>query len=128
MYMQKVPIRMSTCTCKRYQSGRVHVHVKGTNQDEYMYMYMVPIRTSICTCTRYAIDKYTNVSHIRFTICLIYSSIRYGDIHPLLEGENWFSIVCMLWDIVMFGYILGGLASMLTNQSMLRACSLCRYH
>ena len=52
---------------------------------------------------------------------IVYTSIRYGDIHPLLEGEKWFSIVCMLWGIVMFGYILGGLASMLTNQDTLRA-------
>ena len=46
---------------------------------------------------------------------------RYGDIHPLLELEKWFAIVCMLWGIVMFGYILGGLASILTNQDAQRA-------
>lgn len=45
----------------------------------------------------------------------------YGDIHPLLEGEKWFSILCMLWGTVMFGYILGGLASMLSNSDAQRA-------
>ncbi len=46
---------------------------------------------------------------------------RYGDIHPLREGEKWFAIFSMLWGVVMFGYILGGLASMLTNQDSQRA-------
>ena len=79
-------------------------------------MYVIPIRSF--TCTGHFL--YGNPNHTTFT-CIIYTSIRYGDIHPLLEGEKWFSIVCMLWGIVMFGYILGGLASMLTNQDTLRA-------
>lgn len=47
--------------------------------------------------------------------------IRYGDIHPVTIGEKWFSIITTIWGITMFGYILGGLASMLTNSDAMRA-------
>ena len=36
-------------------------------------------------------------------------------------GEQWYSILVMLWGVVLFGYVLGGLASILTNNDAQRA-------
>ena len=45
----------------------------------------------------------------------------YGDILPTLSAEKWVSVVSMLWGVVLFGYILGGLASTLTTSDAQRA-------
>ena len=47
---------------------------------------------------------------------------RYGDITPKTTLEKWVAVVCMLWGVVLFGYILGELASMLTNADAQRTC------
>ena len=49
----------------------------------------------------------------------IFSS--YGDILPNTSGEKWVATVCMLWGVVLFGYILGDLASLLTNADAQRS-------
>ena len=46
---------------------------------------------------------------------------RYGDIVPITAEEKWVATLCMVWGVVLFGYILGGLASMLTNSDAQRA-------
>ncbi|RMX52130.1 hypothetical protein pdam_00015158 [Pocillopora damicornis] len=44
------------------------------------------------------------------------TSTGYGDLHAATIGEKWFSIFAMLTGIgLFFGFILGGMASMLTN-------------
>ena len=48
-------------------------------------------------------------------------SHRYGDIHAVSEAEKWYSLLSMLWDVVMFGIILGTLASVFTNHDATRA-------
>ena len=46
----------------------------------------------------------------------------YGDLHAVTLEEKWFSIVAMLVGIgLFFGFILGGMASMLTNLDSQRA-------
>lgn len=47
--------------------------------------------------------------------------ISYGDILPTTSGEKWVSVMAMLWGVVLFGYILGGLASTLTTSDAQRA-------
>ena len=45
----------------------------------------------------------------------------YGDILPHTSEEKWVATVCMLWGVVLFGYILGDLASLLTNADAQRS-------
>ena len=46
----------------------------------------------------------------------------YGDLHAVTMEEKWFSTVAMLVGIgLFFGFILGGMASMLTNLDSQRA-------
>ena len=45
----------------------------------------------------------------------------YGDILPNTPEEKWVATVCMLWGVVLFGYILGDLASLLTNADAQRS-------
>ena len=45
----------------------------------------------------------------------------YGDILPNTSLEKWLSTLFMLWGVILFGYILGELASMLTNADAQRA-------
>ena len=46
----------------------------------------------------------------------------YGDLHAVTLQEKWFSIFAMLVGIgLFFGFILGGMASMLTNLDSQRA-------
>ena len=46
----------------------------------------------------------------------------YGDLHAVTLEEKWFSIFAMLVGIgLFFGFILGGMASMLTNLDSQRA-------
>ena len=87
-YMNTYMCKVPIRTCTRYQSRQVYVHVKDTQ-------------------TYLTLDS----PHV------LYSSIRHGDIHPLLERKE-----------VVLCYILGCLASTLTDQSILRAHILCRYH
>lgn len=47
-------------------------------------------------------------------------SFSYGDIHAMRQSEKFFSLVVMLWGVVMYGYILGGVASTLTNLGAVR--------
>ena len=47
---------------------------------------------------------------------------RYGDITPKTTFEREVAIICMLWGVVLFGYILGELASLLTNADAQRTC------
>ncbi|CAH3024940.1 unnamed protein product, partial [Porites evermanni] len=50
------------------------------------------------------------------------TSTGYGDLHAVTEGEKWFSVCAMLVGIgLFFGFILGGMASMLTNLDSQRA-------
>lgn len=51
-----------------------------------------------------------------------HSPSRYGDITPKTTLEKWVAVACMLWGVVLFGYILGELASMLTNADAQRTC------
>ena len=50
---------------------------------------------------------------------LIFSS--YGDVLPNTPNEKWVATVCMLWGVVLFGYILGDLASLLTTADAQRS-------
>lgn len=50
------------------------------------------------------------------------SRFRYGDITPKTIPEKCIAVACMLWGVVLFGYILGELASMLTNADAQRTC------
>lgn len=52
----------------------------------------------------------------------------YGDILPTLSAEKWVSVISMLWGVVLFGYILGGLASTLTTSDAQRARYIHRLH
>ena len=52
---------------------------------------------------------------------MLHSACRYGDILPTSSAEKWVSVVSMLWGVVLFGYILGGLASTLTTSDAQRA-------
>eukprot|EP00118_Oscarella_pearsei_P012897 m.98493 g.98493 ORF g.98493 m.98493 type:complete len:2159 (+) comp36987_c0_seq18:234-6710(+) len=49
------------------------------------------------------------------------TSTGYGDIHALTTSEKWFSSFSMLAGVSMFGFILGGLASRLTNADSLQS-------
>ena len=51
----------------------------------------------------------------------MYNTCRYGDIVPVTPLEKWISTACMLVGVVLFGYILGALASMLTNADAQRS-------
>ena len=47
---------------------------------------------------------------------MTFNLFSYGDLHAANIGEKWFSIFAMLTGIgLFFGFILGGMASMLTN-------------
>lgn len=47
---------------------------------------------------------------------MTFNLFSYGDLHAATIGEKWFSIFAMLTGIgLFFGFILGGMASMLTN-------------
>ena len=52
---------------------------------------------------------------------LHFQTHRYGDIVPMTAAEKWVATLCMVWGVVLFGYILGGLASLLTNADAQRA-------
>ena len=52
---------------------------------------------------------------------LHFQTHRYGDIVPITAAEKWVATLCMVWGVVLFGYILGGLASLLTNADAQRA-------
>ena len=45
----------------------------------------------------------------------------YGDILPTTYNEKWVSTLFMLWGIVLFGCILGGLTSIITNSDAQRS-------
>jgi len=40
---------------------------------------------------------------------------RYGDITPKSTEETIVAILCIIWGVLVFGYILGALSSLLTN-------------
>ncbi len=46
----------------------------------------------------------------------------YGDITPKTDTEKWVALACMLWGVALFAYILGEVASMLTNADSQRTC------
>ncbi len=48
-------------------------------------------------------------------------SPSYGDIVPVTSLEKWIATACMILGVVLFGYILGGLASLLTNADAQRS-------
>lgn len=59
-------------------------------------------------------------TQIHFIHCMCTFPSRYGDITPKTTLEKWVAVVCMLWGVLLFGYILGELASMLTNADAQR--------
>ena len=52
---------------------------------------------------------------------MIIFSLSYGDIVPTTSAEKWVAIVCILWGMTLFGYILGDLSSLLTNADAQRS-------
>ena len=58
---------------------------------------------------------------IFYSVPFLLTFASYGDILPMSSAEKWVSVVSMLWGVVLFGYILGGLASTLTTSDAQRA-------
>ncbi len=52
---------------------------------------------------------------------LISPFLSYGDLAAVNPLEKWIAIAAMILGVVLFGYILGGLASMLTNADAQRS-------
>ena len=71
--------------------------------------------TASLLCTAYMIDTVASLKNLHFR------THRYGDIVPMTAAEKWVATLCMVWGVVLFGYILGGLASLLTNADAQRA-------
>ncbi len=52
---------------------------------------------------------------------LLFFISSYGDLTGVTPLEKWIAIASMITGVVLFGYILGGLASMLTNADAQRS-------
>lgn len=65
--------------------------------------------------------KSLHYSLCKVAVVILLSDYSYGDILPNTSEEKWVATICMLWGVVLFGYILGGLASLLTNSDAQRS-------
>jgi hypothetical protein len=76
------------------------------------------LETGLNFSTASSIDRYVVSLYWAVATC---SSTGYGDLYAVAYGEKWLSVICMLNGIFLFGFILGDLASSLTNMDALRA-------